>query len=695
MSGAMQRARKRWDAGERLPGRRRTLLLAMGLASAAIIGRSIELQGVEGARWRDVAAGQQQARVSVPARRGAIYDRAGVPLALTRETFSVSVAPREVRDRIIAAARLAKVLGISPAAARRATDPARAWFVVPGRFSAEQRQALDAVRGLHWERRLERFYPQGDVGREVLGAFSADDRALGGMEQALDATLRGTDGYSVFRRDSHGVMEPGAGLPVQPPRDGDDVYLTVDFGLQQIADEALSQAIESTKAAGGDMLLADPRTGEILAAVSKRPGGGLAMGAFVEPYEPGSTLKPFFVASLLAGRHATLEDRVFGENGHWKMPNGREIADVEENGWMTMRDALRVSSNIGMAKLSARIPPTDQYRRLRDFGFGMATGVEYPVEASGRLPRLAQWSDFTPASVAMGYEVSVTPLQLIMGYGALANGGLLMEPHLLREVRGPDGTSLRAVPPRPIRRVVPREVSDSLRAVLVSVVDSGTGKKASLATFDVAGKTGTARRTGAGGRYEAGSYNATFVGFFPAQSPQLAIYVKLDRPQGEYYGGATAAPVSRETFQAILAAHTRALDGRSLLATRMRQPTAGMTPAARTVDDGEAPAGGEGTYVLSVDSAEASASADRVGPADSRHPPKRAVSPPSTVSVEASGPAQVPALAGLPFRDAAHRLHALGFHVRLQGSGVVSATVPAAGASLARGATVVIVGGDR
>jgi cell division protein FtsI (penicillin-binding protein 3) len=681
VSRAAREAKKRWDAGERLPGRRRTLLMGVGLASLLIIGRGVELQGFEGQKWRAVAAGQQQARVPLPARRGAIYDRAGVPLALTRESFSLSVAPKEVRDRAAAAARMARVLGMAPAAARRALDGSRAWYVVPGRFTAEQRRALEAMRGLHWERKLERFYPQGEVGREVLGAFSGDGRALGGVEQQMDGALRGRDGYSVLRRDAHGTMVPGPGLPVAEPKDGDDVYLTLDFALQQIADEALSEAIASTKAAGGDMLLADPRTGEILAAVSKRAAGGLVVGSFVEPYEPGSTLKPFFVASLLAGKHASLDDRVYGERGRWKMPSGREITDVEQNGWLSLRDALRVSSNIGMAKFSARIPVTDQYRSLRDFGFGTVTGVEYPVEAAGRLPRLRQWSAFTPASVAMGYEVSVTPLQLIMAYGALANGGLLMEPHLLREVHSAEGGLLQAVVPRPVRRAVPREVSDSLRSVLVSVVDSGTGRKASLATFDVAGKTGTARRTGTGGRYEAGSYNATFVGFFPAQSPQLAIYVKLDRPQGEYYGGATAAPVSRETFQAILAAHTRALDGRSLLATRMREPV--TTASTPTAADDEAPAGGEGSYVLSV-----SGAVDSGPSADTTRKPAEAAAPPGP------GRVPVPALAGLPLRDGVRRLHALGFHVRLAGTGAVAGSRPAAGAALARGDTVTLVGRD-
>jgi cell division protein FtsI (penicillin-binding protein 3) len=283
----------------------------------------------------------------------------------------------------------------------------------------------------------------------------------------------------------------------------------------------------------------------------------------------------------------------------------------------------------------------------------------------------------------MGYEVNVTPLQLLMGYGALANGGVLMEPHLLREVRQPGGDLLRSVAPRPVRRAVPQSVSDSVRAVLAAVVDSGTGKKASLATFDVAGKTGTARRTGAGGRYEAGAYNSTFAGFFPAQDPQLVIYVKLDRPQGEYYGGSTAAPVTRETFQAILAAHTRALDGRGLLATRLRTPVS--QPAAPAAAE-DVPSGGEGTYVLGVQP-----------PAPAPKPATAATaSPPSTpVAPAAEGRVAVPALDGLSLRDAVRRLHALGFHVRLRGAGQVRGTLPAAGTPLARGDTVDVVGGDR
>lgn len=657
-----------WDSEDRLRLRRRLLVGGTLAAALLVVGRAAYLQGFEGAKWREAALQQQQARVPLPARRGAILDRDGVPLALTRETFALSVAPRELGDPPAMRKRLAEVLELAPAAARRATDPERPWVVLPGRFSAEQRRALGEVRGLHWERRLERFYPQGRVGREVLGGVSGDGRALGGIEQSLDSLLSGTDGYSVVRRDARGRREASLALPVVAPADGHDVYLTLDFDLQEIADAALQTAIDSTGAAGGELLLLDPRSGELLAAVSKRTGGVRGVGAFLEPYEAGSTMKPFFVSTLLGAGRAELGERVYAERGSWTDPHGRTHTDVHPYEWLTLRDALRVSSNIGMAKLTPRLPPGEQYAYLRDFGFGTPTGVEYPAESSGRLPRPDRWSRLTASSLAMGYEVSVTPLQLALAYGALANGGTLMEPRLVREVREASGRTVERRDPREVRRVIPRAVAAEVREVLVSVVEDGTATRASLATFEVAGKTGTARRTGANGRYEAGAYNATFAGFFPARDPQLVILVRLDRPRGAYYGGLTAAPVTRETLQAILAARSPGLDRRSLLATRL--PAAAAQGAPRERDE-PPPYGADGVYVfVSTDPLPATAEAT-------------------------GGEVPVPDVEGLPLRDAARRLHALGVRVRVRGSGYASGTLPAAGERVARGDTLLLLGEGR
>ncbi|MBW3627665.1 MAG: hypothetical protein KY464_00075 [Gemmatimonadetes bacterium] len=642
------------------------LLGGFALAGLAVLGRAFQLQALEGDRWAERAAEQQRERDPLPARRGTIYDRDSVPLALSHESFRVSVAPRELRDRKATASRLREALGLSRSQADRATSTRRGWVVLAGRYTVQQREQLGEQRGVYFERELERFYPQGQVAREIIGVVSRDGRALGGIEQQFDASLRGQPGYSILRRDARGRAKRAISLPVVPPRDGADVYLTIDLDLQEIADAALRSAVRTTGASGGDLVLLDPRTGEVLAAVSRRSGGeGLA--AITEPYEPGSTLKPFLAASLLARGRVTPRDSVFGENGRWQTAE-RTITDSHAAGWMSLADVIRESSNIGIVKFTSRLRPGEEYEYLRDFGFGTPTGVEFPAEANGRLRRPADWSRLSSGSLAMGYELSVTPLQIAAAYGALANGGVLMQPHLLREVRN-EGRVLQSVEPRALRRVVPQETADRITEMLVSVVEDGTATHASLQTFRVAGKTGTARRTGAGGRYEAGSYTSSFAGYFPADDPQLVIFVKIDQPRGEYYGGLTAAPVTRETLQGILAAHTSALDGRSLLATRLPAQLPGSPRKAAAATPRSDP---EGTYVfLMDDSAPAVRAAAR----------RRSVA--------------VPELAGLSIRDATRRVHAAGLRVRLQGGGSVQRSDPVAGVQRVEGDTVLLVGSGR
>jgi cell division protein FtsI (penicillin-binding protein 3) len=656
-------ARGPWNTPERRRLRWWILVVSLLLAAGMVVGQAARLQAWEGERWARVAEEQQRSRVPLPARRGAIYDRDGLPLALTHETFAVAVAPGELRDPRAAAERIVTVLGLSRADARRATDRERRWVVLPGRFSAEQRKRMGDVRGIHFERRLDRFYPQGDVGREVTGSVSADGRTLGGIEQQFDGLLRGTAGYSVLRREASGVGRPAISLPVAPPADGADVHLTLDFRLQEIADGALAEAIRAQGASGGDLLLADPRTGEILAAVSRRGGVTRSLAAITEPYEPGSTLKPLLIAALLAEGRARLSDSFDAERGVWQVGR-RTIRDVKPYDRLTLHDALRVSSNIAIVKAAARLRPEEQYRYLRDFGFGTFSGVEYPAESAGRLRRPAQWSSLSPASLAMGYEIAVTPLQLLMAYGALANGGVLYEPRLLREVRAPDGTTLARSEVQPLRRVVPEHVARAVTEVLVEAVSDGTATRAALSTFDVAGKTGTARRTGQGGGYASGSYTASFVGYFPASDPQLVIYVKLDEPRNAIYGGLAAAPVTREMLQGILAAHTRALDGASLLVAR---GGAVVPERSRGLPLADGAGGQPEAVVLDM-------------PVPETAPPTR-------------DQTRVPAVAGLSLRDAARHAHGAGLRVKLRGSGLVARTEPAAGTLVSVGDTLLLVGG--
>ena len=655
-------------------GRRRLLLAGMLVASAIVIGRAAQLQVLEHGHWLVRAEKQHDKTLTLNPPRGTIYDRNGVPLAGTHELFRISIAPREIKDVDTIRSVLTRVAQLDPADVTRALALDRKWVVLPGRFDLRVDAALRGLPGIYSEAVSQRFYPHGTLALEILGAVSDDGQPSGGIELELDSVLKGTPGQATVSRDSRGRVQPGAMLRTVHPVPGRDVYLTIDAGLQEIAEGALALAIDSSNAAGGEILLADPRTGEILAAVSRRGSErSPTWRAVTETYEPGSTLKVFTVAALLENERATLADSVYAENGSYTL-NGRTLSDEHAHGWITLGEALTVSSNIAIAKAATRLDATQQYTNLRNFGFGSPTGVMYPSESGGLLRRPASWSRMSPASLAIGYEIGVTPLQVAMAYGALANGGVLLEPRLVREVRSRDGMIEKAFAPRAVRRVISEDVAAMLRPVLTDVVRGGTATQAAIGTYEVAGKTGTARLA-ENGRYVQGAYTASFAGYFPADDPQIVFLVKLDKPNrtdGVIYGGLLAAPVVRNALEAALASRNTPID-RSLIAERVPDlPAAGIVRVASSV---------------------------RFAPRNARD----VVRGPATIDlakqvsrVADSTSLVVPETKGLALRDAARALHAAGFRVSVEGQGAVATTQPVAGAALRRGAVVhVTAGGAR
>lgn len=662
-SGAAERAANT-AVNRGLALRRRVLLVGVLAAIVVVIARTAHLTLREGEYWTERAAQQHADGLTLPAPRGTIYDRNGVPLAASRDVYRIAIAPREVRDRERIITALNEVGGMKVSDARRATDTKRRWVVLPGRFGAAAREALDGVPGVHFETVQQRFYPHGSVAIELLGRVNAEGRALGGLELELDDVLRGEPGRATVRRDSRGRAIPGAMVRTVEPRAGNDVYLTIDAELQSIADEALRTAVDSTDAESGEFVLLDPRTGEVLAAASRGAGGAASnWRAVTVPYEPGSTLKPFLVASLLASGRARMDDSVFAENGHWYY-HGRTINDVHGYGWLSVHEALEKSSNVAMAKLSMRLDPPTQYQYLRDFGFGSPTAVRYPSESGGLLRPPRQWSRQSQPSLAIGYEIAVTPLQMALAYGAIANGGELLEPRLVREVRAHDGRIQQSFERRVVRRVIPERTADQLREALVAVVEGGTGKRASLGPFVVAGKTGTAR-IAERGRYVPGAYTASFAGFFPADDPQLVFLAKLDEPKGAYYGGLTAAPITRNALEAALAAHHAPFDRRSVASEPELLPVPADPVAVRPArTDGTRNTTPPGPFILALDD--------------------RAAAPRTPEAV----PVEVPDVAGMAVRDAVQALHAAGLRVQVEGTGTVAGTWPAEDAAVARGAMV-------
>jgi cell division protein FtsI (penicillin-binding protein 3) len=520
------------------------------------------------------------------------------------------------------------------------------------------------VPGVHLERVLQRHHPHGELARSVLGGV-VDGAGSGGIEQAFEPLLAGTPGREMVARDNAGREIPGERVTVEQPRTGGEVVLTIDMDLQEIAQQALEEAIEETGAHGGDVVVTDPMTGEVLALVSVRDGEASSLAALNTPYEPGSTLKPFTVAGLLERRLASLDDTI--DIGHgarpedpaaWKV-EGRTLHDTHTRGRISLGDALRESSNVGIAMAAQELSPGDQYENLRDFGFGVPTGIELPGEVAGTLRRPARWTPQSAASLAIGYEISVTPLQMAMAYGALANGGLLMQPRLVREIRDTDGGVLERFGSRVIRRVIDEDVAEAVGAALVDVVEDGTGTSARLASFSVAGKSGTARLNFGDG-YEQGAYYSSFVGFFPAEAPQLVVFVGLDRPQGEYYGGAVAAPVTRATMEAALAARATPLDRGALLRSARREeimPATNLPPARFASSTMSSMMEPEPTPVVAE-------------------------------VIDRTASVSLPNVSGLPSRVAARRLHALGLRVSSLGTGTIVGTEPRAGERVQPGDTI-------
>ena len=498
---------------------------------------------------------------------------------------------------------------------------------------------------------VTRVYPEGDLARSLLGSVTTEGKGGSGLELVLDTILSGTPGQRVGRRDAHGELYPIPTSPNTLPHPGRDVYLTIDANLQAIAEAALASALEQTGASGGDVLMADPRTGEILAVASRRGGSIGTVPAFTSPYEPGSTVKPFLLATLLAEDLARLDDRVYAEHGTYRTAH-RVITDVHPYDTITVSEVIQVSSNIGAAKLAGRIEPGVQYRYLRDFGFGTPTGIDLPGESAGLLRRPDQWSSLSSASLAIGYEMMTTSLQLVMAYGALANGGTLLEPALVREVRSGAG-SVWHFETQPIRQVIDSSTARRVSEVLQAAVEAGgTGTEAF--SRDPEDRRQDRHRTH---RFRWWLCRPTLRGILRRIHPGAR---SAARDHGEARGSEGAR--LRRPHRGARHTNRRAGDRRDSRpwADRDRQ---GPLIRARLDWETGAPAGSP--YRL--------AAAENVSEAR-----------------VAERNQMLPDLRGLETRVAVSRLHALGLRVELKGSGRVVRQEPPAGTRVVRGATILL-----
>lgn len=539
---------------------RTTIAYVVILAGLAVLlGRLISIQGAQADHLRALALSQQVGAVVLPSHRGRIFDRLGRPLATNLETQSVYAVPRAISDRAAFARKVAPLLKMDPRLVERRLEPHLyfVWLqrkVTPETVAALRALGLEGKLGFLAEDR--RAYPNGSLAAHLLGFVGIDNQGLAGVELGYDEILQGRAGKAVGGRDAIGRLRPDTQRLATAPADGADVVLTVDEVIQHLTERALAGALEQTGAVRGMALVMDPRSGEMLAMAA---APAFAPGSFdrVAParwsnrpisdvFEPGSTFKLVTAAAALDSGRVRTTDR-FGcpeylQVGSHRIRDAHRTCKTTQN----LADVLRRSSNVGAAEVAQRLGKEVLYHYIRRFGFGAPTGIDLPGEAAGIVNPPAEWRGPGLQTIAFGQGISATALQMLAAASALANDGVMVQPHVMRMVRDREGRLLRAASPEPGRRVVSAATAAALLRMMVRTVEDGTGAAAALPGYVVAGKTGTAQKPGPDGGYLPGRYVASFIGFVPVPNPRLAILVVLDEPRGAYYGGTVAAPVFRE-----------------------------------------------------------------------------------------------------------------------------------------------------
>ncbi len=536
------------------------------LAFGLLLLRMVDIQVVRAGALARLAMRQQIESIQLPGHRGLILDRVGRPLAVNVEVDSVYAVPRAIDHPEEFAQRVGPVLGLPPAevvARLRRGGPYFAWLArrLPMTASREIRGlGLGEAIGVVPESR--RDYPAASLAAGVIGFAGVDDAGLAGLELQYDAQLRGTGGLGLADRDAIGRELVQTQRIITPPRDGSALVLSLDEVIQHIAERELGQALARSGARGGIAIVMDPRTGGVLAMAAlpsfdpnhyqQAPASLWKSRAIADVYEPGSTFKVILAAAALSSHAVTLDDR-WTDPGQIRI-NGFTIHDAEPTEHfdsLGLADIVKYSSNVGAAQVATRVGTAVFAQSIRRFGFGRPTGIDLPGEAAGIIRPIAQWLGPSLQNIAFGQGISVTPIQLLVAASALSTHGLGVHPHVVEVIRDPAGHVI-ATSQAPPFRVIEAEVADQVFAMMREVVRGGTGVKAQIAGYPVAGKTGTAQRPSPRGGYEPGAYVASFVGIVPADDPRLAILVIVDGPHGAYFGGDVAAPAFREIARQVL-----------------------------------------------------------------------------------------------------------------------------------------------
>ena len=652
--------------------RTRVFLLAavLAVAFAGVVSRLVVLQVVRHGELAALAERQYSRTITLYALRGPIVDRRGAPLATSASADSLFAQPRAVGDPVRVAARLAPLLALPEREVHGLLTAPKSFIWLKRRLPPAVADRIRGLRepGLGFVPDSRRLYPNRELAAHVIG-FEGADGGLEGIERAWDKELAGTPGRAIAGRDALG-REVATQQVLQSPAPGHGVMLTLDTTIQYVAERELDAAYRRTGSKAAMAVVMEPKTGDVLAVAIRPTFNPNTFAAakkdevrnrvVTDPFEPGSTFKIIMAAAALEEGLVKPEERIFGEWGSITIAK-TTIKDWKKHGWMTFEEVLQQSSNVGSIKVGMRLGSETYHRYMTAFGFGAPTGIGLSGESRGLLREPRRWSALSLPTMSIGQEISVTALQMVAAFGAVANGGVLMQPRLVRATFDADGRELRRLEPTAVRRVISEETARTLMRLMVQIVDHGTGHAATIPGYAVGGKTGTAQKLDPNTRrYSHAPGVLSFVGVAPADDPRFVMLVMLDEPKNEKWGSEAAAPI----FSAIGREILRYLDVPPRDVAPMPIVTAGAADGAAAraaIDQTEAPPAHD----------PGSASALAVDPSET----------------DAATPA-MPDLRGKPLRQALALLGTFRVDVELVGSGVVVQQVPSAGASLADDARV-------
>jgi cell division protein FtsI (penicillin-binding protein 3) len=701
---------QRAPAGAPSTGRRIPLLVlkvALALCFFVIVLRLVQIQVIDAPRYQEIARRQYEARVVLPAVRGTIFDRHGSVLVSNSMRVSFGADPKLVKPHAFAvAATFAAAFGKGRSGyLEKLLTPNKrfVWLERQVKPDYVKRVAPGEYEGLVVMNEPQRIYYYDQLAAQCIGFTDLDTKGLGGVELACDRDLQGVDGYVIMQRDGLGRKHPSVDYPRVEPVNGHHIVLTIDLEYQAVAEEELHKGITRSRAESGLVVMLDPRTGEVLAManapginpnmIAKADKTWLRNRAITDMFEPGSVFKIVVASAALENRVVKPTQKFSAEHGTYvvRLPGGqsRTITDAHPFDVLTFQEGVEKSSNIVMAKISNLVGAESFYVMARNFGFGTTTGLGLPGEVSGELKKPSAWSGLTLNTMAYGYEVAVTPMQIAAAYAAVANGGLLMKPFIVQQVLNENNEVLSAVSPQTIRRVMSKETAETLTRMLVGVVERGTGSAARLASIEVAGKTGTSRKF-VEGKYASGSYTASFVGFFPANDPKVVCLVMLDNPRaGGYTGGYASAPIFRNIAEKICAMSEQ-------FSTR---PASAPGPPARcVVPDVVTLSPQDATSVLAARRLRTEMRGMGAAVLRQSPSPGTEVAPGSVVTLFAqqdSGPIPdgyrvVPDLRNLTIRRAVTLLTVRQLDAAIEGSGVVVSHIPPAGRQVRTGTRITL-----